>query len=81
MEPGFDRPSLALRSEKELIASPIVIASGFARARDRTESRVVAMAAVGGWDGARGQVDERASGDRRGATRVSSRKKMQMHDD
>lgn len=38
MVPGLDRPSLALRSEKELRASPIVTATGLEKRMERIAS-------------------------------------------
>lgn len=38
MVPGFDKPSFALRSEKELIASPNAVAIGFEKRMDLTGS-------------------------------------------
>lgn len=52
--PGLERPSLALRSEKELSASPRVVAIGLAKRRWANESIAEAMMADYVIGGARG---------------------------
>lgn len=47
MVPGLERPSWALRSEKELRASPRALASGLLQTSDRTESATVAIVYYG----------------------------------